>query len=206
MNRGASIITNFGCDTGCKYCIWNNHPLKECHTSLLSTDWDKLTAFITPYEKISISGGGDPFYDYNTHKPWFDKLCSVYSGKIDVHTSKILPNTELTRFNKIVLHENYESFKMHLPEIRSIKNPLRLVFVVTNQLTIEKIDDIISKRRELSCQLSFRELYESDNNLINIYRYIDSIAKIENIMFIKQRDYNIYFMPDNSIRNTFMGE
>ena len=41
-NKGFSIITNFGCNFNCDYCIWKNHPLKNIFTNINNCDWDKL--------------------------------------------------------------------------------------------------------------------------------------------------------------------
>jgi len=101
LKIGASIITNFGCDTGCEYCIWNQHPLKKCYTTVENTNWTKLESFVKPYKKISVSGGGDPFFKYELNKGWFDRLFDIYTGMIDVHTSKILNNSVL---KKLISH------------------------------------------------------------------------------------------------------
>jgi len=204
MCVGASIITNFGCDTNCSYCIWNKHPLKSVYTTQQNTDWDALKTFVSGYRKISISGGGDPFYNYKTNKPWYDSLFDNYSGLVDVHTSKILPNNTLKRFNKIVLHCSYNRFISELSNIQNINNPLRLVFVITPYLTKNQIYDIIEKGRGINCQISFRELYSTQDNLDDIHYYIKGFETDSQIKLVKQADYNKYFMPDNIVWDRFM--
>jgi len=205
LNTGASIITNFGCDVGCIYCIWKQHPLNACYTTIEHTDWNKLRDFIAPYHKISVSGGGDPFYNYNTNKYWFDILCGMYNGNIDIHTSKILSNNELQRFNKIVIHFNYERFKTSIKQLKTINNPLRIVFVITKSLTKSQINDIIEETDKIKCQVSFRELYNNTIDTVEINNYIKSrITGLDQIMLVKQGDYNKYFMPDNNVWDRFM--
>jgi adenine C2-methylase RlmN of 23S rRNA A2503 and tRNA A37 len=204
MNKGASIITNFGCDVGCSYCIWKNHPLKTHYTTIQSTDWTKLHDFIQPYDKISVSGGGDPFYNYKDNINWFDKLFSIYSGKIDVHTAKIIHINDLRRFNKIVVHFNFDRFIKTKESFKEIPNPKRAVFVITSDLFKNKIDKIVTETQQLNCQLSFRELYNS-NGTEDIQTYIKELQSIHNyIRLIKQADYNKYFMSDNTIRSEFI--
>lgn len=204
MNKGASIITNFGCDIDCSYCIWKNHHLNNHHTTIRSTDWDKLSNFIQPYDKISVSGGGDPFYNYSENIIWFDKLFSIYSGKIDVHTAKFIHPYDLRRFNKIVVHFNFDRFIKTKEHFRDILNPKRAVFVITQDLSKNKIDKIIKETHDISCQLSFRELYNSTNTE-DIQLYIQKLEPIYNyIKLVKQDNYNKYFMPDNSICSEFI--
>ena len=42
-NRGFTIITNFGCDCHCKYCITKHHPiLQNAITDKSKIDWEYL--------------------------------------------------------------------------------------------------------------------------------------------------------------------
>lgn len=204
MKTGCSVITNFGCDAGCKYCIWNQHPLKNCFTTLENTNWDKLKEFVVPYEKISISGGGDPFYKYDLNIKWFDKLFNLYNGKVDVHTSKILSNKHLERFNRIVVHFTYNRFLENKQMFYNLRSPKRAVFVLTKDLTVDKIQNIIYELNYKNCQLSFRELYNGKIRQ-NISKYLKD-DKLKWVKFIKQADYNIYYMPNNKVYTSFMGE
>jgi hypothetical protein len=40
QGKGFSIITNFGCDKNCWYCIWKNHPMNTC--TEIKTDFENL--------------------------------------------------------------------------------------------------------------------------------------------------------------------
>jgi len=198
--KGLSIITNFGCDNACEYCIWKQHELRDHYTSLHSTNWEKLYEFVVSSEdKISLSGGGDPFYKFENNMDWYKKLFQLCYKKIDVHTSKIITDFDfLTAFNRIVLHIN--PWFYNLDVLKQYKNKLRLVCVITEELTKEKIDEIIEASDELNCQVSFRELYDKTSPK-ELMEYVNQQPKAK---LIKQNDYNLYFMPDNSIREKFI--
>lgn len=43
QNRGFTVITNFGCDCRCKYCITKHHPiLQNAVTDKDKIDWEYL--------------------------------------------------------------------------------------------------------------------------------------------------------------------
>ena len=43
QNKGFTVITNFGCDCHCKYCITKYHPiLQNAVTDKSKIDWDYL--------------------------------------------------------------------------------------------------------------------------------------------------------------------
>ena len=47
-NRGFTIITNFGCDCHCKYCITKHHPiLQNAITDKSKIDWEYLEKCIS---------------------------------------------------------------------------------------------------------------------------------------------------------------
>ncbi len=203
MVKGFSVITNFGCDTGCEYCVWKPHSLKDIITSYENCNWKNLKKLVSYYEKISISGGGDPFFEIEKNWKWFEKLFEIYNGKIDIHTSKILDNTNWDKykyFNKLVLHLNYDKFIACFNEIEKITNPIRLVFVITTNLNKEKIIHI-NKLVNNKYELSFRELLgNKTTEIIELENYI----KQSKYYYIEQKDYNYYYMPNNEVWNHFL--
>ena len=97
-NPNISIITNFGCQTNCWYCIWKNHPLKNIQSEI---DWEKLERFLLKYKdkgKVSVSGGGDCLYNYTLYKEsfWnkFISLCNKNNIKIDIHSRQVFYNDQ----------------------------------------------------------------------------------------------------------------
>ena len=107
---GFSIITNFGCTKKCSYCVWRNkpHPLKDLRTTNENTDWDRLLWYASDYDKISVSGGGDPLNEFDENKEWWNHLIENYRGKIDVHTALVLP--VIAFMDKVVIHLDYNDF------------------------------------------------------------------------------------------------
>ena len=46
QNRGFTVITNFGCDCHCKYCITKHHPiLQNAVTDKNKIDWEYLEKY-----------------------------------------------------------------------------------------------------------------------------------------------------------------
>ena len=76
-NKGFTIITNFGCDNRCSYCITRYHPILNGNiTDKSKIDWNKLDTAIknTKAPIIDLSGGGDPFYHWQDNIDFFDKV------------------------------------------------------------------------------------------------------------------------------------
>lgn len=184
--------------------------IMTCHET---TDWLKLANFLNAYEKISLSGGGDPFCNYDQNIKWHDTLISIYPKKIDVHTALILPDRVLKNYNKVVLHMSYDRFKdlEFRKQIECIANPLRLVFVVTEDITTDRVQEIAQYSREIKCQLSFRELYFPNisnyktENILKSEQLI-RIIQDEQARFVEQKDYNIYYMPDNNVYKDYFAK
>ena len=67
MDKYLSIITNFGCHYKCPYCIVKENNLQIPKTTI--DGLNELDNIFTDTECniISISGGGDPLYNYENH-------------------------------------------------------------------------------------------------------------------------------------------
>ncbi len=212
-NKPLSIITNFGCDEKCEYCIWKKHPLRYKYTSYKSVDWYKLNEQLKSLtnKKISISGGGDPLFNLSGNMEFYNELfhlCNKYQLLIDMHTSKYIKDIEfLKHFNKIVLHVNKD---FNLKEIYKFYNKnnikLRFVVVLDKEVNLSKVKQYISLAKKMpEVQFSFREVYldEKPNDIDDILKYIRK-KESDKIKYIQQNDYNIYFMPDNNVTDTFI--
>ena len=205
MDKNISIITNFGCNHCCWYCIWGNHTLRHVH---IPTDWDALYAFLYKYKdkgKVSVSGGGDPLYEYGEvkHYLWWKKLFEITSQLdmlVDVHTrEKMYDRQFYKRINRCVFSSDLlqEDEGILLWSSRYVK--LRVVHVVTPKTTRQMIEDYLSYQADWHCQFSIKQLVGYDDN--GMY---DSIRReFPDIYHIDKGDYNVYFMPDNTIRDTF---
>ena len=119
-NKGFTVITNFGCDCNCQYCITKHHPiLQNAVTNKNKIDWEYLEECIaeSTAPTVNLSGGGDPFYDWQNNIDFYDhvyKLAAKYGKRLDVHT-RILPADMnlIKKFRKIALSiESYDTKAM----------------------------------------------------------------------------------------------
>jgi len=199
-----SVITNFGCRADCWYCIWKGHELEKVNQP---TDWLKLEHFLNFHKrkgKVSVSGGGDSLYKYDLHKVWWDKFFDItkfLSMIVDVHTREKMQNDEFWKnINKCVFSsDNLKDDIAHL-EYLSARTQVRITHLVTANTTIEMIDQYLAFQNKINCQLTIKELVEYDDN--GMYKKIRN--KYPEIFHLDSGDYNIYYMPDNSIRTKFL--
>lgn len=215
-DKGFSIITNFDCDNNCWYCVWENfHRLKDCQTTYEKTNWEKLDELLRWYhnDKINVSGGLEPLYDYKNNKKWWRKLFNVAHNnnkKVDIHTRKVIIDEELiNNTNKFVV-----SFD-HLGEVKdNIKSyynrgvDVRLTKVITKSTRLKELYQIVEFASECNYQLTFKELYGFNDEgafkrlkkkLKENYDFKD-----KKIKFLEHSDYNIYYMPDNKVYESFI--
>ena len=143
MDKYLSVITNFGCHYACPYCIVKNNNLQIPKSTLEGIDSLADEIKRNNCNWVSLSGGGDPIWDYENHKDWYNKFFDIVNAlrvKIELHTSiPNLSNVSYNRFNRVVYH-------LHsLKQLRSIKRIgneiIRVVFVVTKDFT----EDLINK-------------------------------------------------------------
>jgi MoaA/NifB/PqqE/SkfB family radical SAM enzyme len=205
-NKGISIITNFGCSNNCWYCIWKNHKLKDCKDPM---DWDKLEQFLKDNQQvglISISGGGDPFYNINNNLDWWNRIFSLtekYNLDIEVHT-RLLPSnyTFINKFKRIVL--SIDSLDTKAKTIinylyMECNVDIRLYYVVTKDTTFESIVSLL-EYKNLGIEYTFKKLVGHDDN--GNYEKFKNLYPNE--FFLESKDYNIYYMPNNEIWDKFL--
>jgi organic radical activating enzyme len=202
-----SIITNFGCDHNCWYCIWKNHKLKNYY----NFDYYKLEDFLVTNKdkgKVSISGGGDPLYNYFENLNfwiWLINTCKNYNIKIDIHT-----RTQLTKQNFWRKHVHRCVFSLDQITSDNIEyltylshlTKLRITHTVTHQTTNNFVDNLLELQNKLNCQLTLKELYGYNDK--GVYNQLKMLYP--NIYYLDHGDYNIYYMPDNSITDKFVVE
>jgi len=206
-----SIITNFGCDEACPYCIWQQgHFLQQTKTHVITTDWIKLQQLIQKETRISVSGGGDPLFNLAINLPWWDKLFSIKPThtQIDLHTAKIAPIDFLqtNSFNYYVFHaknaNQYFNIEDRLKKLPV--NKIRIVIVADEGYTKADYLMLASAVRHAGFSFSIRR------KVINkkaIETPLDDFLKsYKKWHYIEQTDYNQYFMPDNRIYTKFLEE
>ncbi len=201
-----SIISNFGCDTGCKYCIWKGHSLSGVKTTIDNTDWTELYRQVSLHKGlISVSGGGDPLFQHEKNNEWWEKLfemCEALDTKIELHTSKFIPDWEhIAKLERYVLHVELEDAIDNFNKYREMAEsiPFRLVIVMNENILLSRMALLSQLCIFFGIELSFRQLVINGET-----QYIQHEAMIEGHKlgawhYIQQADYNLYYMPDNKV-------
>ena len=218
-NKGFTIITNFGCDQHCKYCISKHHPILQNNiTNEDNIDWNYLEECIreTTSPKVNLSGGGDPFFEYWKHLDFYKKvysICQKYGKLMDIHT-RILPtdNELLKLFNKIALSiefydvKSLENLKNRYEEVSKLTN-IRIIQVVSSSLTYEKCQEYISKLKYYGVkQITFRQMFGNKKAYEHFELLKNEIPYQEGVLFLKDGEYhNYYFTTNNKLYPYFFG-
>jgi hypothetical protein len=202
-----SIVTNFGCNANCWYCIWKGHRLENISEP---TDWNKLSKFLEDNKakgKVSISGGGDCLYKYDRYVGWWIKLFEITSNLnmlVDVHTREKFPHQSFWKkhVNRCVFSSDKLGDDVEYLRYLSKLCKIRITHLVTASTTDDMIDDYINFQKEIGCQFTLKELVGYDDN--GLYNQIKT--KYPKLFYLDSGDYNIYYMPDNSITTSFLPE
>lgn len=200
-----SIITNFGCHYKCPYCIVKKNNLHIPRTTLAGLDNLEKALKETRCNIISISGGGDPLYEYEKHVDWYRKLFGIVrkchingiicSVPVEMHTSYMTDETSFPFYDcfRVVYHANSIDQLLH---IRRIGDEItRAVFVVTADYTIADIMDIalfVKNSSEID-ELSFRQLVDDK---YTEQHYLEDYLRMGHKKlwwYIEQNDYNLYY-------------
>lgn len=200
-----SVITNFGCRADCWYCIWKGHALQYVNEP---TDWYKLEKFLTDNQykgKVSVSGGGDCLYKYSEHAEWWELFFTItYNLRmlVDVHTREkfIVTHFWLDHINRCVFScDSLAEDKIFL-EYLSLLTKVRITHLVTANTTFKMIEEFLAFQEKIGCQFTIKELVGFDDG--GMYQKIRSLYP--EIYHLDEGDYNIYYMPDNSVRTSFL--
>jgi len=199
-----SVITNFGCQTDCWYCIWKVHRLKDV---ALETDWEKLEKFLTQYKnkgKVSVSGGGDCLYRYDEYEDWWNKffnICGQLDMLVDVHSRQVFHNDDFWRkVNRVVVSSDFLVEDLEYFRYLSELTKMRIVHVVTEFSTINGVQEYLDFQKESGCQFTIKPLSNYDDK--GMFKKVRET--FPDIYFLEEGDYNIYFMPDNTVTDCFM--
>jgi len=201
-----SVITNFGCRANCWYCIWKGHKLEKVSEL---TNWDKLYDFLNLYknkQKVSVSGGGDCLYKYDTYKEWWDKFFNITNKlniAVDVHTREKFVNDDFwAKINRCVFSSDKLEKDIDYLRYLARLTKIRITHLVTADTTLDMIEEYLAFQRGIGCQFTIKELIGySDSGMYKQIR--ESYPGIYNL---DAGDYNIYYMPDNTITESFLLE
>ncbi len=204
-DRNISVITNFGCRSNCWYCIWKGHRLENVKAP---TNWNKLEQFL--YEnkhkgKVSVSGGGDCLYKYNIYVEWWEKFFEItkkLNMLVDVHTREKFRRKNFWKknINKCVFSSDQLNSDKKYLEYLSELTKIRITHLVTANTTFNMIKEYLRFQQSIGCQFTIKELIGHDDN--GMYKKIKE--KHPKIYHLDEGDYNIYYMPDNTISSCFL--
>lgn len=77
MNKYLSVISNFGCHYSCPYCIVKNNNLRIPKSTISGLDRLQIEIENNHCNWVSISGGGDPLWEYNQHMDWYNRFFDI---------------------------------------------------------------------------------------------------------------------------------
>lgn len=208
MDKYLSVITNFGCHYKCPYCIVKNNNLHISVSTLEGLDGLRDALKKNNSTIVSISGGGDPLYEYEKHIDWYRKFFNIVRNyyvdigigdwkpiPVEMHTSYMTNETSFPFYDcyRVVYHAN--TFEQ-LSKIHRVGNEkVRVVFVVTKDFTIEDIMNIalyVSNSKEID-ELSFRQMV---NDKYKEEHYLEDYLRMGHQKlwwYIEQCDYNTYY-------------
>lgn len=216
MEKGKSIITNFGCYFNCAYCIMKSNKIdKSLFIQNTDLQLNNLKDFIGESKKISVSGGGDPFYKYvennSDSRNFWDRLLKLKQTlhfKIDVHTRITLYNIQLLqKINKYVLSiDNLTPNVINFITKAQCFTKIRLIKVIDDKTTLDEIDSIYNFCKNKRIELSFKECVEIHTNNELFLTIKNKFKNDKNVFIIDYNDYNVYLMPNGSIKYKFLDE
>lgn len=196
MDKYVSVITNFGCHYSCPYCIVKNNNLNIPKSTLGGLDNLKHEIEKNDCNWISLSGGGDPLFQYEQHKDWYKKFFGLLPEniKIELHTSyQNHAEVDYSAFDRVVYHlqsvEQLEKIKKTQREI------VRVVYVVTEDFT----EDIINKiaiycnNSDQIDELSFRQMVDDHYEATDYCKDYLRQGHQKLWWYIEQCDYNLYY-------------
>ncbi len=204
-NTNISVITNFGCRADCWYCIWKGHKLENINQP---TNWKKLEKFLFDHKdkgKVSVSGGGDSLYRYDINVGWWIKFFEItdrLNMLVDIHTREKFTHQSFWKkhiHRCVFSSDNLKNDEDYLVYLLNFTK-LRITHLVTAETSFEMIEEYLKFQRKYDCQFTIKELIGYDDN--GMYKKIKE--KYPSIYNLDAGDYNIYYMPDNTITDKFL--
>lgn len=199
MDKYLSIITNFGCHWSCPYCIYKNGNLDVPKTTIDGLRELKRAIKENKVNWVSLSGGGDPLHHFHEHYAWYKKMFSKIPNdvRLEMHTSytQIHDNIPLLYiFDRMVYHVRSISAMKHIVRYGA-KQIVRVVFVVTNDFTPEKIYMIAKevKSNPNIDELSFRQMVDGNFQPTHFCEEYLKAGHKKDWYYIEQGDYNLYY-------------
>jgi len=223
-DKDLMIITNFGCNKNCPYCISRFHPDLEEKQSIESINWEALEYAIIcsnpDAEPITLSGGGDPLYGWSHNIAFYSRLRNLtdkIQKPLDICT-RILPMDYqlLSNFRKI----NYIVDYMDAAGMAALqKTSWWLVYSVDLVVTVmvdtsmkdSDVFNVINYCQSLGIEdITFKEIFgcvSASNNYKQLKKAIPQIAGVNWLDYDEwDEKYEFYFLTTNKVRQTFIGD
>ena len=210
-NKYLSILTNFGCHFSCPYCVVKNCGIDIPKTTVEGLQGLEKAIVENGFKWISISGGGDPYYNLAEHIDWWNRLFEILDNfedvNLELHTSYLPTSFDedsmaFYPFKRVVYHcrniEDLFKIKRYAGQI------VRVVYVVTETATEEKIDAIatIVKYHPEIDELSFRQMVDSNFETTHHCEWHLRAGHGEKWFYIQQGDYNLYY-AENEVKTKY---
>ena len=203
MNKkGLSIITNFGCDSGCLYCVSKSQARFDKTNACLNTQAIEHALRQFPdIKEVSISGGGDPCFYPGTLDPLIDMFTRC-KKTMSIHTTKFHNLHESPLISKIVYHvvttgPNALSVSSMIRTLTTLPRfcKIRISVVVTNVITADYLKTLEDFAYLLRAQVSYRELvgHQELQPSVELVSFAKSVhSRLASGKYIEQNDYNYY--------------
>lgn len=195
-----SIITNFGCHYKCPYCIVKNTGIDVPETTLGGLD--ELLNKVKEHNCniVSVSGGGDPLYNFTKHTTWWKlllALCKLRKLPVEVHTSYTTglgASLVARQVYRMVYHLRTDDDKLQ-QVYKYGKEIVRVVYVVTDDMTkddIYRIVDFVKNSPHID-ELTFRQRVKPDyTNSYHLHDFLKA-GHQKDWWYVEQNDYNLYY-------------
>jgi len=146
---------------------------------------------------LTLSGGGDPLYEYEDNYEWWNKLfdfSNTHHIPLELHTSYKVIDGISALFHRVVYHcqKVEDLFRIK----RSWNEKTRAVFVVTPDFDVMKIGDIhtIVKHHPDIDELSFRQMVDENYEPTTYCQHFLRDFHKTFWYYIEQDDYNTYYV------------
>lgn len=202
MNKMLSIITNFGCHFECPECIVRNSGIDVPQTTiggLAQLD----SAFRNNLCKVvSISGGGDPLFNYGSNFNWYRALFKwARSYKKDTLFVKCALEGETDSKVKQSLQDWYSAYGVPI-EMHTCYTPNNSGFpfydcyrVVYHVHSIEDLDSIYRTGSEIVRVVFVVTSQFTVQDIMDITAYVDKSTEIDELSFREYVDASFTPQP-----------
>jgi len=185
------------------------HKLEHVRTTLQSTDWHKLQGLIAGEKRISVSGGGDPLFQLDANMGWWNKFFEIVQKTgvvVDLHTAKLAPVDFGKKFAKYVWHvkDITKPIASEYKQLIDYGIPVRMTVVAEAKYTEHDYLIFAKQVVMMGFQCSFRELVTREGTFPYNQDILKFLESEQGWKFVRQADYNYYFMPDNTVTDKFI--